>query len=166
MVRSTDNAESLYDKEADKVVAGVVTMALAEVGTTDRTGTRVRFMPDDRIFDDIRFNAETIAKRLRELAFLNRGLEIVLVDQRQNDDNNIIPRRVFLYSGGLTDFVEYINENKTVLHPEIIFLEGEKDGIYAQIAIQYTDSYTESIFSYVNNIPTRVGPMKLGLKQL
>ncbi len=149
--------ESLYDKEADKVVAGVVTMALAEVGTTDRTGTRVRFMPDDRIFDDIRFNAETIAKRLRELAFLNRGLEIVLVDQRQNDDKNIIPRRVFLYSGGLTDFVEYINENKTVLHPEIIFLEGEKDGIYAQIAIQYTDSYTESIFSYVNNIPTSEG---------
>lgn len=149
--------ESLYDKKTDKILAGVPTTPLNEVGNTNETGTLIRFLPDDRIFDGIRFNAETIAKRLRELAFLNRGLEIVLVDQRTDEDGNVIPKRVFLYDGGLTDFVEYINENKTAIHPEVIFLEGEKDGIYTQIAIQYTDSYTESIFSYVNNIPTSEG---------
>ncbi|HZJ58142.1 MAG TPA: toprim domain-containing protein, partial [Clostridia bacterium] len=147
----------LYDKKTDKVIAGASTMGLTEVGTTKMTGTRVSFMPDDRVFEDINFNAETIAKRLRELTFLNRGLEIVLKDLRQGADSDVIPKRVFLYNGGLMDFVEYINENKSPIHPEIVFLEGEKDGIYAQIAIQYTDSYTESIFSYVNNIPTSEG---------
>ena len=149
--------ESLYDKKTEKVVAGASVTGLEEVGSTRETGTKVRFLPDDRIFEDIRFNIEIIAKRLRELAFLNRGIEIVLNDLRQDVGSDTKSRRVFLFSGGLMDFVEYINEDKTAIHPEIIFLEGEKDGIAAQIAIQYTDSYTESIFSYVNNIPTSEG---------
>lgn len=153
--------ESYYDKKTQKVVAGVAVTDLEEVGTTKETGTKIRFLPDDRIFDDIRFNIDTISKRLRELAFLNRGIEIALNDLRHNKEENkdekSLTRQVFLYSGGLIDFVKYINEDRTVVHPEIIFLEGEKDGIAAQIAIQYTDSYTESIFSYVNNIPTSEG---------
>lgn len=149
--------ESQYDKKTDKVIAGASVTGLEVIGTTNETGTKIRFLPDDRIFEDIRFNIETIAKRLRELAFLNRGLEIILNDHRQDRDANAKSRRVFLYNDGLMDFVEYINEDKTPIHPEIIFLEGEKDGISAQIAIQYTDSYTESIFSYVNNIPTSEG---------
>lgn len=153
--------ESYYDKKTQKVVAGVAVTDLEEVGTTKETGTKIRFLPDDRIFDDIRFNIDTISKRLRELAFLNRGIEIALNDLRHNKEENkdekSLARQVFLYSGGLIDFVKYINEDRTVVHPEIIFLEGEKDGIAAQIAIQYTDSYTESIFSYVNNIPTSEG---------
>lgn len=149
--------ESIYDKNTEKVRAGVSVTGLEEVGTSKKTGTIVRFLPDDRIFEDINFNAEIISKRLKELAFLNRGIEIILNDLRKDKDANTKDRRFFLYSGGLMDFVEYINENKTTIHPEIIFLEGEKDGIAAQIAIQYTDSYTESIFSYVNNIPTSEG---------
>ena len=153
--------ESYYDKKTEKVVSGAAVTGLEEVGTTKETGTKIRFLPDDRIFEDIKFNIDTITKRLRELAFLNRGIEIVLNDLRQvkeqNKDENTPSKQVFLYSGGLIDFVKYINEDRTVIHPEIIFLEGEKDGITAQIAIQYTDSYTESIFSYVNNIPTSEG---------
>jgi len=153
--------ESYYDKKTEKVVSGAAVTGLEEVGTTKETGTKIRFLPDDRIFDDIRFNIDTISKRLRELAFLNRGIEIALNDLRHNKEENkdekSLARQVFLYSGGLIDFVKYINEDRTVVHPEIIFLEGEKDGIAAQIAIQYTDSYTESIFSYVNNIPTSEG---------
>ncbi|NLN42585.1 MAG: type IIA DNA topoisomerase subunit B [Clostridiales bacterium] len=153
--------ESYYDKKTEKVEAGAAVTGLEEVDVTKETGTKIRFLPDDRIFEDIRFNIDTIAKRLRELAFLNRGIEIVLNDLRQvkeaNNDEKSSTRQEYLYSGGLIDFVKYINEDRTVIHPEIIFLEGEKDGITAQIAIQYTDSYTESIFSYVNNIPTSEG---------
>ncbi|HZJ82733.1 MAG TPA: DNA topoisomerase subunit B [Clostridia bacterium] len=149
--------ESLYDEKTGKITAGTSTSGLQAVSKTKRTGTAVRFLPDDRIFDDIRFNVETIVKRLRELAFLSKGIEIILNDKRQDENLNIIPRRVFLFNDGLIDFVGYLNENKSVIHPEIILLEGEKDGIRAHVAIQYTDSYTESIFSYVNNIPTSEG---------
>ena len=92
-------------------------------------------------------------RRLKELAFLNKGIKLVLIDERPEEPIT----KVFHYTGGLKDFIEYLNEDKTPIHPGIIYFEGEKDGIKAQIGIQYTDSYSESIFSYVNNIPTREG---------
>lgn len=145
--------ESRYDEKQGKVVAGMPVTDLEVVGTTKETGTLVRFLPDDRIFDDVDFNMETISKRLRELAFLNTGLKIHLVDERKDEDNEI----TYCYDGGVVDFVKFLNEDKNPIHKNILFIEGEHDGIYAKIAMQYTDSYTESIFSYVNSIPTTEG---------
>jgi DNA gyrase subunit B len=110
-------------------------------------------LPDDSVFPDIKMEFGTIAKRLKELAFLNKGLKIELEDERISENNT----RTYCYDGGIIDFVAYLNEDKTTIHKEPIFIDGEKDGIFIQIAIQYTDSYTESIFSYVNNIPTTEG---------
>lgn len=146
--------ESLYDPQLRKVIAGKPVTALEVVGKAKGTGTKVCFLPDDRIFEDIGMNFDTISKRLRELAYLNRGITIELCDERILDKDN---KRRFHYDGGIIDFVKYLNEDKNAIHPDVIFFEGEKDGISAQIAIQYTDSYTESIFSYVNNIPTSEG---------
>ena len=140
--------------ENGRMQVGKPVTHLEHVGTTDKKGTKIRFLPDDRVFEDIHMNIDVIAKRLKELAFLNKGIKLVLVDERPEAKEK---KRVFHYSGGLTDFVEYLNEDKSVIHPEVIYFEGEKEGIYAQVAIQYTDSYTESIFSYVNNIPTSEG---------
>ncbi len=146
--------ESLYDPQLKKVVAGKPVTGLEVIGKATGTGTKIRFRPDERIFEDIRMNFDVIAKRLRELAYLNGGVTIQLCDERVKDTNST---RTFCYDGGLIDFVKYLNEDKNAIHPDIIYIEGEKEGIFAQIAIQYTDSYTESIFSYVNNIPTTEG---------
>ena len=146
--------ESLYDPQLKKVVAGKPVTGLEVIGKATGTGTKIRFRPDERIFEDIRMNFDVIAKRLRELAYLNGGVTIQLCDERAKDTNST---RTFCYYGGLIDFVKYLNEYKNAIHPDIIYIEGEKEGIFAQIAIQYTDSYTESIFSYVNNIPTTEG---------
>jgi len=146
--------ESVYDPTSKKVIPGKPVTPLEIVGETAQTGTAVRFLPDDRIFEDIQMNFDTVSKRLRELAFLNRGIKITLKDERIKNGND---ERIFYYTGGLVDFVSYLNEDKNPIHSEVIFLEGEKDNISAQIAIQYTDSYTESILSYVNNIPTTEG---------
>lgn len=145
--------ESRYDKKKGKILAGVPVTDLEIVSNTRKTGTIVRFLPDDRIFDEVNFNTETIGKRLRELAFLNKGLTISLKDERQEGDNS----KVYCYDGGVVDFIKYLNEDKTPIHSNILYIEGEHEGIYARIALQYTDSYTESIFSYVNNIPTTEG---------
>ncbi|HHY83564.1 MAG TPA: DNA topoisomerase (ATP-hydrolyzing) subunit B [Clostridiales bacterium] len=141
-----------YEKDG-KTYAGRPVTGLEELGPTEKQGTKVTFLPDDRIFDDIHMNSDVIAKRLKELAFLNKGIKMILTDQRSEDGGS----KSYYYSGGLVDFVEYLNEDKTPIHNEVIYFEGEKDGILAQVAIQYTDSYTESIFSYVNNIPTSEG---------
>jgi len=146
--------ESIYDEKTKKIIAGVPVTNLQIKGDTKETGTTVRFLPDDRIFEDINFNFDIISKRLRELAFLNKGIRIILNDERNNDRKET---KTYLYYGGLNDFVKYLNEGRNPIHSEVIYLEGEKDGIFAQVAIQYTDSYTESIFSYVNNIPTSEG---------
>ena len=126
---------------------------LEEHGPTNFQGTKITFLPDDRIFEDIQMRSDIIMRRLKELAFLNKGIKLVLIDERPEEPIT----KVFHYTGGLKDFIEYLNEDKTPIHPGIIYFEGEKDGIKAQIGIQYTDSYSESIFSYVNNIPTREG---------
>lgn len=136
-----------------KIHAGRPVTQLEEHGSSEMQGTKITFLPDDRIFEDIQMSRDVIAKRLKELAFLNKGIKLILTDERSEEPIT----KSFYYSGGIKDFVEYLNEDKSVIHPEVIYFEGEKDDIKAQIGIQYTDSYAESIFSYVNNIPTSEG---------
>lgn len=121
------------------------------VGTTTRRGTRVIFRPDPLIFTDIDFSYELLVKRLRELAFLTKGVRITIEDERFNR------RREFYYEGGIISFVQYINKNKNTIHPEVIYLAAERDGVSAEIALQYNDTYSEKIFSFANNINTREG---------
>ncbi|MDD6050200.1 MAG: ATP-binding protein, partial [Clostridiales bacterium] len=134
--------------------AGIPDAPLSKVGNTRKKGSLIRFMPDDAIFEDVRFNGETVSRRLQELAYLNRGLKIVFVDERVKDEHR---EKTFCYEGGIIDYVKYLNDGKTALHDEPIYLEGQKDSVICRVAIQYTDGYTESMFSYVNNIPTGEG---------
>ena len=138
-----------------KLKGGHTISPLKEIGKTKETGTSVTFLPDDSIFETVEFSFDTISKRLKELAFLNKGLEIVLIDARQGEDNAIV--KSYKYDGGLKDFVKYINEGKTALYDEPILFEGEENGIKVEIALAHTDSYAESVFSFVNNIPTTEG---------
>ncbi|GHV01648.1 DNA gyrase subunit B [Clostridia bacterium] len=142
------------EEREGKIKSGIPAAPLAETGETKKRGTFVRFKPDARVFESVAFNAETIAKRLRELAFLNNGIHIVLTDERGGGGPQ---SKEYLYEGGLKDFCKYLNETKTPTYQEPIFLQATKDGIFMQIAMQHTDSYTESVFSYVNNIPTGEG---------
>ena len=121
---------------------------------TDKHGTFVRFKPDKEVFETVEFSLETIAKRLRELAFLNKGITIKLTDLR---DDEKFYSKTFKYDGGLIDYVLYLNEGKTKLYDLPVYAKTEKDGILIEFAIQHTDSYTESVFSFVNNIPTPEG---------
>ncbi len=136
-----------------KVQGGVPVYPLKELGTTKEHGSKITFKPDKRIFESVNFSLDTISKHLKELAFLNKGVLITLKDERMEEPYE----KSYKYDGGLCDFVEYLNDNKTKIHSEPIFIEGEKDGIYVAVAMQYTDSYSESVFSYVNNIPTIEG---------
>ncbi len=138
-----------------KVHAGVPDAHLERIGNTRKQGTLVRFLPDDTIFEDVRFNHDVVARRLQELAYLNRGLKIAFVDERVKDPEG--REQVFHYDGGIVDYVKYLNDGKNTLHDEPIYLSGQKDGVVCHAAIQYTDGYTESMFSYVNNIPTGEG---------
>jgi DNA gyrase subunit B len=124
---------------------------LEVVGTTSRRGTRVIFRPDPLIFKEIDFTYELLLKRLRELAFLTKGVRITIEDERFNR------RRQFYYEGGIISFVQHINKNKSAIHPEVIYLAAERDGVSAEIALQYNDTYSEKIFSFANNINTREG---------
>ena len=139
-----------------KVHGGVPVAPLAEVGKAIKSGTKVTFMPDDTIFETIEFEHDTILKKLRELAFLNKGIEIILMDERPNVDES--QRCVtFKFDGGIVDFVKFMNESKNVLYDNPIFIEGERNDIKVAVSIQHTDSYTDNVFSYVNNIPTTEG---------
>ncbi|MCL2598562.1 MAG: DNA gyrase subunit B [Firmicutes bacterium] len=140
-----------------KIKGGIPKYKLMDTGKgTRKRGTFVRFKPDASIFETVVFNFETIAKRLKELAFLNKGSKIVLIDERVMIAG-VPQRREYCYEGGLVDFVKYLNETKIAAHPEPIFIEGKKEGIMLTLSMQYTDAYTENIFSYVNNIPTTEG---------
>lgn len=136
---------------------GKVTQPLKKLGETKKKGTRVTFLPDDSIFTVTTYNYDILLKRLRELAFLNRGIEIVFKDERNEDHQDVI----FQYEGGISSFVSFLNESKAPLFPVPIYISGRKevhDGVVEfEVAIQWNDSYTESIFSYVNNISTRQG---------
>lgn len=147
--------ESVDDGKGN-IKGGVVKNHLKETGKTDKTGTFVRFYPDDRIFETVKFNTDTISKRLKELAFLNKGVHIVLEDERVPMGNGHLVRE-YCYEGGIVDFVKYLNETKNPAFDPPVYFEGEKDGIDLEVAFQYTDAYTENFFSYVNNIPTSEG---------
>lgn len=123
-----------------------------------KSGTNVTFMPDDRVFGKEKFSYDTIAKRLRELAFLNGGVRIELITKRREDKDEGRPEcQVYEYKGGISDYIMYMNEEKTPLNPTPIFVEDKKPNFEVAVALQYTDGYTENIFSYVNNIPTTEG---------
>lgn len=130
---------------------GRTVSSLKVIGTTDETGTTVRFKPDGEIFEDTVFNFDILKQRLRELAFLNRGISITLTDERTDT------RKEFQYEGGIVSFVEHLNKNKDVLHPEPVYLSGSRDTTVVEIAFQYNDGYVENIFSFVNNINTQEG---------
>lgn len=147
--------ESVDDGKGN-IKGGVVKNHLKEIGKADKTGTFVRFYPDDRIFETVKFNTDTISKRLKELAFLNKGVHIILEDERVPMGNGHLVRE-YCYEGGIVDFVKYLNETKNPAFDPPVYFEGEKDGIDLEVAFQYTDAYTENFFSYVNNIPTSEG---------
>jgi DNA gyrase subunit B len=130
---------------------GVPQAPLAEMGTTERSGTEVHFFPSIDTFALIEFSFDILAKRLRELSFLNNGVKIELIDQRHNKSEN------FAYSGGVRGFVEYMNRSKTVLHPKPFYAISEKDGMTIEVSMQWNDSYSETVQCFTNNIPQRDG---------
>ena len=119
----------------------------------DKTGTRVHFMPDATIFEETVFEYDTLKTRLRETAFLTKGLKIVLVDTREG----IEQKKEFYYEGGIKEFVTYLNKSKEALYNEVMYFEGTKNGVYVEVALQHNDSYNESVYSFVNNINTPEG---------
>lgn len=146
--------EKIYEtKFAD---GGKTVQKLTVIGECDknRTGTTVTFKPDPTIFDTIIYDYDTLKVRTRELAFLNKGLCLTLRDDRDNEDTT---GETFFYEGGISEYVKYLNQNKTPIHDEIIHLEGEEENIIFEVALQYNSSYTDNIYSFVNNINTHDG---------
>ena len=142
---------SYFDKAQNKVLSGVAKAPLVDTKIkTIKKGTRVQFKPDATVFETVEFNAETIISRLRETSFLNKGVELRFKDLRKGDGEEL----VFKSEGGIKDYVSYINTGKNVLYPEPIYFSDKKDDILIEASFQHTDGYSESVFSFVNNIPT------------
>jgi len=133
-------------------LAAVPEPSLAAVGGKGATGTTISFLPDGEIFEELEWSKEILTQRLRETAFLTRGLRIVLVDEREGDD-----RQEFHYEGGIKDFVKFVNQAKDPVHKHVIFLDGETDQGQVEVAMQWNTSYVESVFSFANNINTTEG---------
>jgi DNA gyrase subunit B len=135
---------------------GEPTSKLKKTGAAKvKTGTKVRFLPDKSIFTATEYNYDTLAQRLRELAFLNKGLLITLTDERTTDAKTGEPKRAeFKYNGGIAEFIKHLNRGKQVLHDKPIYMEAEKDSVVMEIGLQYNDAYSESVFSFANNINT------------
>lgn len=132
---------------------GHVMYPLEEVGTTDHNGTEVTFLPDKTIFEETIFDFDTLRQRLREMAFLTKGLKISLIDHRLEEPKI----RSFHYEGGIKEYVSYLNKNKDALYLDVIYCEGQRNDIYVEVAMQHNDSYTEGTYSFVNNITTPEG---------
>ena len=132
---------------------GVTTSALEHVGESTHTGTIITFMPDATIFDEIEFKYETLEYRLRELAFLNKGIKIVFEDKRHENPK----KKEFHYTGGLVEYVKYLNKNRTGIHEDIVYIDKKVKDCVVELAMQYTDGYTENIYSFANNINTHEG---------
>jgi len=124
---------------------------LKKIGNTSKTGTKITFKPDPEIFQTLEFNFDTLSQRLRELSYLNKGLKISILDER-NDT-----RHDFQYKGGIREFVQYLNQNRSVINPKPIYVESKKNGMVVEMALQYNTGYSETIFSFVNNINTTEG---------
>ncbi|MDD3747472.1 MAG: DNA topoisomerase (ATP-hydrolyzing) subunit B [Anaerostipes sp.] len=145
---STDGKK--YQQRFEK---GKVSYPLKEIGTTSENGTTVTFLPDDTIFEEKVFDYKTLRQRLRETAFLTKNLKIILIDDREEESTE----EVFHYEGGIKEFVEYLNRGNHSLYDDVIYCEGEKDGVYVEVALQHNDSYNETSLSFVNNIITPEG---------
>jgi DNA gyrase subunit B len=134
---------------------GAPTSKLRKMGPSKRRGTKVHFLPDKSIFTVTDFNYDTLAQRLRELAFLNKGLEITLTDERTTDTKTGESKvQTFKYAGGIAEFIKHLNRGKQVLHDKPIYMEAERDGVAMEIALQYNDAYSETVFCFANNINT------------
>ena len=138
-----------------KFSRGNITQEMTIIGTTDHTGTEVVFKPDPEMFEDTVYDYEILHKRMREQAFLNAGIHILMADRRAGQEQE----ESMCYQGGIREFVTYINKNKTALHEEVIYMSGTKDDSMAEIALQYNDSYNEIIVSFANNVHTPEGGM-------
>ena len=134
---------------------GAPTTKLKQTGTSKRRGTKVHFLPDRGIFATTEYNYDTLAQRLRELAFLNKGLTITLTDERVTDPKTGEAKKAeFKYAGGIAEFIKHLNRGKQVLHDKPILMEGLRDGVDMEIALQYNDGYSETVFCFANNINT------------
>ena len=145
---------SIEDPKTHKIKAGHPLAPLSRIGNTRKRGSTITFKPDARVFEETEFSTDVVRRRVRELAYLNRGIHFIFTDERIRDEE--ARRTEYLYEGGLTDFVAYLNADKNPITEPMLF-EGEMSGMRIRAAIQYTDSYTESLFSFVNNIPTAEG---------
>ena len=146
--------ESITDPKTGKILSGHTMAPLAKVGNTRKRGTVVCFKPDARVFEDVRFQSDLVRRRVRELAYLNRGVRFIFTDERVKEADKRVHE--YCYEGGIADFVRYLNTDKTTITDPIVF-EAVRDGTLVRVAIQYTDSYTENIYSFVNNVPTAEG---------
>ena len=146
------NEGKIYNQRYER---GKVIHKLKEVGSCDpgKTGTKVHFLPDSTIFEETVFDYNILKNRMREMAFLTKGLRIILEDKREQSPM----KKVFHYEGGIKEFVQYINKSRTALYPDIIFCEGMKENVYVEVAMQHNDSYTENCYGFVNNINTPEG---------
>ena len=141
--------EKVYEMRFER---GRTTGAFRQTGTTKRRGTKVHFKPDPTVFEETVYSFDTLSQRLRELAFLNEGVTIVIQDERAENR-----RHEFNYKGGIVSFVEHLNKNKNPIHPKPIHIKSERDGIAAEVALQYNDGYNEIVFSFANSINTLEG---------
>ena len=145
----------IYQQKYQK---GKAITAVEEVGTSDKRGTEQFFQPDDTIFNELVYNYDTLANRLRELSYLNKGITIKLTDEREKDENGNFKSETFFSEGGLKEFVEYIDGNRVGLMAQPIYIESrDEDEIPVEVAMRYNDSFSENLHSYVNNINTHEG---------
>jgi len=155
MIVEVSREEKIYSQHYKK---GIPVHDVKKIGETKNRGTRTQFWPDDEIFDTVEYNFDTLAKRLRELAFLNAGIKIVLKDDRELKEKTAkATEHVFQFKGGLVSFVQYLNEAKTPIIKKPIYFNTVKDKIDVEVAIQYIDTYNENVYTYANNINTREG---------
>ncbi|HMD20745.1 MAG TPA: DNA topoisomerase (ATP-hydrolyzing) subunit B [Alloacidobacterium sp.] len=141
-----------YEQDYER---GIPVTKLRQTGTSKKRGTKVHFLPDKTIFTVLEYNYDTLAQRLRELAFLNKGLEITLTDERTTDPKTGEAKRAeFKYAGGIAEFIKHINRGKQILHDKPIMMEAMRDGVDMEIALQYNDGYSETVFTFANNINT------------
>lgn len=136
---------------------GVPQYDVREIGTTDITGTRVTFQPDATIFEDTVYHFDILVARLRELAFLNKGIHLSITDKRRTDDEGEFVKEAFYSEGGLKEFVSFLDETRDAILDDVVYFDGEKDGVPVEVAMVYNTSYSEHVFSYVNNINTHEG---------
>ena len=154
LIATVSRNGKLYQQKYSK---GKALADVEEIGTSTNTGTEVFFQPDGTIFQELVYNYDTLAARLRELAFLNKGITITLTDERNIGESEEVKTETFHSEGGLKEFVEYIDGNREAIMQNVIFMEGEKDSIPVEVAMRYNTSYNENLHSYVNNINTHEG---------